>query len=188
MRTAVNICLIGVEDADEAGEYNGRRKACSTRLGACCWRACSSMPDTPSCFVFSRPGSAGLAEERACQFPNWRRRSRLVVELVGGILLLIGLQTRSVALALCIWCLITAFAYHLPDTAMMHDMNHFYKHLGLAGGFISMCSLTALELSASTGPWAWKSSPAATPHFLRLSIDGRRQLAPLTLSPWLGNP
>src|ERR1700722_19032009 len=37
----------------------------------------------------------------------------MVIELVGGILLLVGFKTRWVAAVLGVWCLITGFAVHL---------------------------------------------------------------------------
>jgi putative oxidoreductase len=87
-------------------------------------------------FVFGPAGTAGFFTKAGVPVPELAAWVAIIVELVGGILLLIGLQTRWVALVLCIWCLITGFAYHLPAAAMMHDMNHFYKNLGLAGGFL----------------------------------------------------
>jgi putative oxidoreductase len=77
----------------------------------------------------------------------------LVVELGGGILLLVGLQTRWVALALCIWCLFTAFAYHLPPGAVMHDMIHFYKNLVMAGGLLYVVTFGSggISIDQATG-------------------------------------
>ena len=63
----------------------------------------------------------------------------IIVELIGGILILVGYQTRWVALALAIWCLVTALAVHLPvgDTP---NMINFYKNLVMAGGFLFVAS------------------------------------------------
>jgi putative oxidoreductase len=98
-------------------------------------------------FVFGPAGTAGFFTKAGVPVPELAAWVAIIVELVGGILLLIGLQTRWVALVLCVWCLITGFAYHLPDTAMMHDMNHFYKNLGLAGGFLYVFAYGAGALS-----------------------------------------
>ena len=59
----------------------------------------------------------------------------IIIELIGGLLILIGWQTRWVALALAIFCLITGFAIHLPvgDVA---NLTHFFKNLTMAGGFL----------------------------------------------------
>src|SRR5262249_47154299 len=67
----------------------------------------------------------------------------IVVELLGGLALLVGVITRWVAGILAIWCLATAVSVHLP--AGMHsadamvaldNMIHFYKNVSLAGGLI----------------------------------------------------
>jgi putative oxidoreductase len=70
----------------------------------------------------------------------------IIVELVGGILLLIGYQTRWVALVLAIWCVITGVAVHLPagDQA---NMIHFFKNLVMAGGFLFVVAHGAGGLS-----------------------------------------
>jgi putative oxidoreductase len=148
MRTAVNICLIGVEDADEAGGNTmDNAKTYLVPLGRLLLASLFIYAGYTKLFVFGPGGTAGFFTKAGVPIPELAAWVAIIVELVGGILLLIGLQTRWVALALCIWCLITAFAYHLPDTAMMHDMNHFYKNLGLAGGFLYVFAYGAGAIS-----------------------------------------
>jgi putative oxidoreductase len=98
-------------------------------------------------FVFGPGGTAQFFTKAGVPIPELSAWIAIIVELIGGIMILIGLQTRWVALALCIWCLITGFGYHLPATALMHDMNHFYKNLGLAGGFLYVVAYGAGGLS-----------------------------------------
>jgi putative oxidoreductase len=86
--------------------------------------------------VFGPGGTAGYFASNGVPLPEVAAWIAIIVELVGGILILIGLQTRWVALALAIWCLITAFGFHLPAGSKMHDMIHFYKNLSMAGGFL----------------------------------------------------
>ena len=74
----------------------------------------------------------------------------ILFEILGGIALLVGFQTRNVALALGAFCVATAFLYHF-DPADQNQMTQLLKNLGLAGGYL------ALSL---TGAGAW-------------SIDGR---------------
>jgi putative oxidoreductase len=66
----------------------------------------------------------------------------IVIELIGGLMILVGLQTRWVALVLAIFCLVTGFAVHLPvgDTP---NMVNFYKNLVMAGGFLYIVSYGA---------------------------------------------
>jgi putative oxidoreductase len=70
----------------------------------------------------------------------------IIIELIGGILILIGWQTRWVALVLAAFCLITGFAIHLPvgDTP---NMVNFYKNLTMAGGFLYVFANGAGPLS-----------------------------------------
>ena len=89
----------------------------------------------------------------------------ILVELVGGIVLLVGFKTQWVAGLLAIWSLITGFAVHLvagvsaADAMVAYDnMIHFYKNLAMAGGF-----LFVLVYGAG-----------------RLSIDGRLRVAAQT--------
>jgi len=59
----------------------------------------------------------------------------IVIEILGGLAILLGFMTRWAALILAIFCLITGFAVHLPvgDQA---NMTHFSKNLAMAGGFL----------------------------------------------------
>ena len=58
-----------------------------------------------------------------------------VFELLGGIAIIIGWQTRYVALALSGFCLLTGIIAHLhPDDQLQMIM--FMKNLAMAGGFL----------------------------------------------------
>ncbi|WP_131113838.1 DoxX family protein [Lichenihabitans psoromatis] len=57
------------------------------------------------------------------------------LELVGGLLLLIGLGTRPLALVLAGWCLLTALVFH-TDFADQNQMINFFKNMTMAGGFL----------------------------------------------------
>jgi putative oxidoreductase len=59
----------------------------------------------------------------------------IIVELVGGLAILVGFKTRWVAAVLAIWCLVTGFAFHLP-AGDVPNMINFYKNLVMAGGFL----------------------------------------------------
>jgi putative oxidoreductase len=78
----------------------------------------------------------------------------ILVELVGGIALLIGFKTQWVAGLLAVWCLITGFAVHLvagvsaADAMIAYDnMIHFYKNLAMTGGFLFVLVYGAGQLS-----------------------------------------
>ena len=63
----------------------------------------------------------------------------IIIELIGGLLILVGFQTRWVALVLAIFCLVTGFAIHLP-AGDLPNMINFYKNLVMAGGFLFVAS------------------------------------------------
>ena len=66
----------------------------------------------------------------------------IVVECVGGLLVLIGYHTRVLGLVLAVWCLATGLIAH----AQFGDPNqivHFLKNLALAGGFLQLFAFGA---------------------------------------------
>lgn len=58
-------------------------------------------------------------------------------ELLGGIAILVGWQTRLVALLLAGFCVVTAALFH-ANFADQVQMIMFMKNLGLAGGFLTL--------------------------------------------------
>jgi putative oxidoreductase len=66
----------------------------------------------------------------------------VVVELVGGALILIGWKTRMVAPAMAAWCVATALVAHLHPGDRMQMIN-FYKNMCMAGGFLQLTAFGA---------------------------------------------
>jgi putative oxidoreductase len=61
----------------------------------------------------------------------------VLVELVGGLLLLVGYRTRLVAAALTVFTLAAAFGFHFQ----LGDQNqfiHFFKNVAIAGGLLQV--------------------------------------------------
>ena len=83
----------------------------------------------------------------------------IAVELGGGTLLILGFQTKFVAIALAIFSVATAVGFH-HDFANQDQLIHFLKNLSMAGGLLQV---------AAFGPGT-------------LSIDARRTLPP-AMSP-----
>lgn len=79
----------------------------------------------------------------------------IAVELGGGTLLILGFQTKFVAIALAIFSVATAVGFH-HDFANQDQLIHFLKNLSMAGGLLQV---------AAFGPGT-------------LSIDARRTLPP----------
>lgn len=59
----------------------------------------------------------------------------VLFEILGGIAILIGIQTRIAALALAAFCVVSGALYHF-DPADQMQMTQLMKNLGLAGGFM----------------------------------------------------
>ena len=73
-------------------------------------------------------------------------RAKVVVELGGGILVLIGWQTRLVAPVMAVWCIATALVAHLHLEDTMQMIN-FMKNVCMAGGFLQLATFGAGALS-----------------------------------------
>ena len=59
------------------------------------------------------------------------------VELIGGILLLVGYRTRMTAAVLALFTLVAALFFHsaLGDA---NQFNHFFKNVAMAGGLLQV--------------------------------------------------
>lgn len=92
-------------------------------------------------------GSVGYAASVGMPLPEVGVAVGLVVELLGGILLLVGWQTRWTAAALAFFTLVAAVMFHaywaLPaDQAMMQQIM-FNKNLAIAGGLLAYVAFGA---------------------------------------------
>jgi putative oxidoreductase len=70
----------------------------------------------------------------------------IAVEIGLGFLLLIGYRARLAALALAIWCVVTAIFFH-RDFADQNMLIHFLKNLMIAGGLLQIVHFGAGALS-----------------------------------------
>ena len=79
-----------------------------------------------------------------------------IFEVVAGIAVLIGFQTKWASLALAAFCVFTGFMFHFAaatgDAAQI-QMIMFFKNLGLAGGFLVLAAQGpgALSVDAKRG-------------------------------------
>ncbi len=84
----------------------------------------------------------------------------LLVEIIGGLALLLGWQTRWAALALAFFTLVASFFFHnfwaLPAEQAGMQQLLFYKNVAVAGGLLAFAAFGAGGLS----------------------VDARRPLAP----------
>jgi putative oxidoreductase len=59
----------------------------------------------------------------------------VLIECLGGLALLLGLQPRLAAAVLAVWCILTAIAGH-SNFAEADMQIHFMKNVAMAGGFV----------------------------------------------------
>lgn len=61
----------------------------------------------------------------------------VLFEILGGLALIIGFQTRIAALALAAFCVASGFLYHF-DLADQMQTTQLLKNIGLAGGYLAL--------------------------------------------------
>lgn len=86
-------------------------------------------------------GTTGYIAAAGVPAPALAFWGAVAVELGGGLLLLGGLLTRAVALALAAFCLFTAFVFH--GFGDMANQINAMKNIAMAGGLLSMAALGA---------------------------------------------
>ena len=61
----------------------------------------------------------------------------VALELVGGLLIIVGFQTRIIALALAAFCIVSAALFHSALGDQGQFVN-FFKNIAIAGGFLAL--------------------------------------------------
>jgi putative oxidoreductase len=83
----------------------------------------------------------------------------ILLELGGGIAILIGLYTRPVALLLAGFCILTGLLFHAGSADQTQQIM-FFKNLGLAGGFLFLVANGAGRLSVDARSTPSSHDPA----------------------------
>jgi putative oxidoreductase len=84
-------------------------------------------------------GTAAYMASQGLPAPDLAALIAIVVECIGGLLILIGYRTRVVGLVLAVWCIATALIAH-TNFADPNQMVHFLKNLAMAGGFLQLAA------------------------------------------------
>ena len=100
-------------------------------------------------------GAAGLP------LPQLAFAGATLIEVGGGIALVLGYRTRIVAAVLAIFSLLTAVAFH-SVFADQNQMIHFLKNVAMAGGLLQVVAFGAGRLSLDAR-LAAKSDPNLQP-------------------------
>jgi putative oxidoreductase len=64
------------------------------------------------------------------------------VELIGGVLLIVGFRVRAVAVGMAVFTLLTAAFFH-RDFADQNQMIHFWKNIAVMGGLLQVAAFGA---------------------------------------------
>ena len=83
--------------------------------------------------VFNLDSSMGWMEEFGV--PGFLIFPAIAIEIILPVLVIVGYQARFAAGFLAIFCLMTAFLFHL-DFSNQSQLISFLKNIGLAGGFL----------------------------------------------------
>jgi putative oxidoreductase len=86
--------------------------------------------------------TVGYMASQGLPLPTLAAIIAIVIECVGGILLVVGYQTRLVGIVMAAWCIATALTAH-TDFANQNQMIHFLKNLAMAGGFLQLFAFGA---------------------------------------------
>ncbi len=106
-------------------------------------------------------GTVGYISSVGLPMPQVAAVVALIVEIVGGLVLIAGYRTRVAALVLAVFTIVASVFFHnywaVPAEAQMVQQLLFFKNIAVVGGLLTL---------AAWGPGAW-------------SVDARR--APATV-------
>ena len=88
----------------------------------------------------------GYINAMGLPFPQLALAGAIGIEVVGGLLLVAGLYTRPVALALAAFSVVTGLIFH-SAIADQNQMIHLMKNLAMAGGLLQIAAFGAGSLS-----------------------------------------
>ncbi len=91
-------------------------------------------------------GTMGYISSVGLPFPHLTYAIALAVEIAGGLALVVGFQTRAVALVVAVYSVVAAVAFH-RNFADLNQMVHFLKNIAIAGGLLQVIAFGAGALS-----------------------------------------
>ncbi|MBA1275421.1 DoxX family protein [Stutzerimonas azotifigens] len=91
-------------------------------------------------------GMIGYIESVGLPFPTLALALAILVELVGGVALVLGYRTRLVAAGLAAFTVVTALAFH-NQLGDQNQLIHFFKNIAMAGGLLQVVAFGAGRFS-----------------------------------------
>ena len=92
-------------------------------------------------------GTTGYMASKGLPAPTVAAALAVIFELGGGLLMLVGYQTRLVALLLAIYVLVAALIAH-THFADGNQMSHFFKNMAIVGGSLAFVAFGRRPLFA----------------------------------------
>ena len=84
-------------------------------------------------------GTIGYIGSVGLPFPLLAFAGAVALEVGGGLALLLGYRTRSVAAALALFSVLTALIFH-SNLADQNQLIHFFKNIAMAGGLMQLAA------------------------------------------------
>ena len=92
-------------------------------------------------------GTVGYATAMGLPLPQVGVAIALVIELFGGLALLLGYRTRVAAIALAVFTLVASFFFHaywaVPAEQQMMQQLMFFKNIAITGGLLAFAAFGA---------------------------------------------
>jgi putative oxidoreductase len=100
-------------------------------------------------------GTAGYIASKGLPLPQVGAAIAVVVELIGGLLILVGFKTRWTALVMAVFTIAAGILFHAywqdaPEAARANYIN-FWKNVSIAGGFLLLYAFGPGRFSLDRG-------------------------------------
>ena len=92
--------------------------------------------------LMAMSATVGYFDKIGLPLPQVAYAVAVAVELGGGLLLLLGLFTRPVAVVLAVFCVATALIAHSNLSDRMQEIN-FMKNMAMTGGYLAFAAAGA---------------------------------------------
>jgi putative oxidoreductase len=96
-------------------------------------------------------GTVGYATSAGLPLPEVGVAIGIVIELVGGLMLLVGFKTRWAALALAVFTIVASLFFHnywaMPEAQQMMQRLMFMKNFAIVGGLLAIAAFGAGRFS-----------------------------------------
>ncbi len=101
------------------------------------------------------PGTIAFMGSEGAPAPIISAAISVVMELFVGIAILVGFQTRALALLLALYTIGTGIIGHhywtMTGGEQINNMIHFYKNIAIAGGLLALCAAGPGRFSIDRG-------------------------------------